>query len=30
MRLKPITVAVTFACYAIGRQWRIAQGLPAD
>lgn len=30
LKIKPIVLAIGHACYAIGRQWRIANGLPGD
>jgi hypothetical protein len=29
-RLKPVVLAVKYACYAIGHDWRVARGLPVS
>jgi hypothetical protein len=29
-RLKPVALLVKYACYAIGHDWRVANGLPVD
>jgi hypothetical protein len=30
LKLKPMALAVKYACYAIGHDWRVANGLPVQ
>lgn len=30
IRLKPAALAVKYACYVVGHDWRVANGLPVD
>jgi hypothetical protein len=29
-RVKPVALATMYACYVIGYDWRVANGLPVD
>ena len=29
-RLKPLALATMYACYVMGHDWRVANGLPVD